>query len=123
MALQIREQIPTKKFEDPNLRQIVELCYQLIDEGCELRVDLAIDRVDEPKIKTILSKIGVAPIPFDNLEQTASDCIHAINKRSLNQELEELKKQRNEALIAGESERSQKLQDKLRELRMMLIPG
>jgi len=123
LASQVKEQIPINKFEDPNLRQIIELFYQLIDEGYELRVDLAIDRVDEPKIKTLLSKIGITQIPFDNMDKTASDCIHAINKRSLEQELEELKKERNEALKAGESERSQKLQDKLREIRMTLIPG
>ena len=123
MALKIKEQIPIKKIKDPDLRQVVELCYQLIDEGYELRVDQAIDRVDEPKIKTLLSKIGVTKIPFDNLERTVNDCIHAINKRSLDQKFKELKKQRNEALIAGESERSQKLQDKLRELRMTLVPG
>ena len=122
LALKIKEQISIKKFEDPSLRQIVELCYQLIDEGGELRVDRAIDRVDEPKIKTLLSKIGIAPIPFDNLERTASDCIHAINKRSFDSKFKVLKKQRNQALIAGESERSQKLQDKLYKLRMTLIP-
>ena len=123
LALQIKEQVPVKQFKDPNLRQVVELYYQLIDEGCELRVDQAIDRVNEPKIKTLLSKIGLAPIPFDNPERTLSDCILAINKRSLGQKFEELKKQRNEALIAGESERSQKLQDKLHKLRMTLTSG
>ena len=123
MALRIKEQVPVKQFKDPNLRQVVELYYQLIDEGCELRVDQAIDRVNEPKIKTLLSKIGLAPIPFDNPERTLSDCILAINKRSLGQKFEELKKQRNEALIAGEFERSQKLQDKLHKLRMTLTPG
>ena len=112
-----------ESFKDPDLYQIVEQCYQLIDEGCELRVDQAIDRVSEPKIKTLLSKIGVAPMLFDNLERTARDCMHAIKKRSLNQKFEEIKKQRNEALTAGESERSQKLQDQLRELRIGLISG
>ena len=123
LALQIKEQAPIENFTDPDLRQIAELCYQLLDEDCELRIDLAIDRVDKPTIKTLLSEIGVTTIPFDNLEQTASDCVHALNKKSIDQQVEELKKQRNEALIAGEPERSQKLQDKLQELRMTLTPG
>jgi len=123
LALQIKQQITIESFQDPDLRQIAELFYQLIDKGCGLRVDLAIDRVDKPSIKALLSEIGIAPIPFDNLKQTAVDCIHAMRKRSLELKLEELKKQRNEALIAGESKRFQKLQDKLSELRMTLSPG
>ena len=123
LAIQIKEQIPVDNFKDPDLFQIVELFYQLIEEGCGLRVDQIIDRATEPKIKTLLSKIGVAPMTFDNLERTARDCMHAIKKRSLSQKVEEIKKQRNEALIAGESERSQKLQEQLHELRTTLILG
>ena len=40
--------------------------------------------------------------------------------RTAKQITEELKKQRNEALVAGESERSQKIQNKLKELRITL---
>jgi len=65
----------------------------------------------------------VTSIPFDNLEKAISDCINALNKNTINQQVEELKKQRNEALLAGESARSQKLQDKLKELRVTLITG
>ena len=64
-----------------------------------------------------MSKIGVTTIPFDNPKQTVSDCVKALNKKPHSQQVEELKKQRNEALIAGESERSQKIQNKLEELR------
>ena len=123
LALQVKNELPTDKFEDSNFRQIIELFYQLIDEGYELRVDLAIDRVKEPAIKTLLSKIGVEPIPFDDQERSINDCIQAINKRSLDLKIEEIKKQRNEALIAGESERSQQLQVQLHELRSTLMPG
>ena len=123
LALQVKDELPTDKFEDSNFRQIIELFYQLIDEGYELRVDLAIDRVKEPAIKTLLSKIGVEPIPFDDQERSTNDCIQAINKRSLDLKIEEIKKQRNEALIAGESERSQQLQVQLHELRSTLMPG
>ncbi|MDP6334765.1 MAG: DNA primase [Nitrospinaceae bacterium] len=123
LALQIKEEVPVDKFEDPSLRQIVELFYQLIDEGCELRVDLAIDRVEEPTTKTLLSKIGLEPIPFDDKERSTNDCILAINKRSLDQKIEALIKQRDEAFEARDSERSKQLQDQLRELRMELIPG
>ena len=123
LARQVKDELPTDKFEDSNFRQIIELFYQLIDEGYELRVDLAIDRVKEPAIKTLLSKIGVEPIPFDDQERSTNDCIQAINKRSLDLKIEEIKKQRNEALIAGESERSQQLQVQLHELRSTLMPG
>ena len=120
LAIQIKEQAKIENFTDPNLRQIAELCYQLLDEDCELRIDSVMDRLDKPKIKTLLSKIGVTTIPFDNPKQTVSDCIQALNKKSHSQQVEELKKQRNEALVAGESERSQKIQNKLKELRITL---
>ena len=81
---------------------------------------MVLDQIDDPKIKTLLSEIGVTAIPFDNPKKTLSDCIQALNKKALNNKVEELKKQRNEALAAGESERSQKIQNKLKELRITL---
>jgi len=120
LALKIKEQAQIDRFTDPNLRQIVEICYQLLLENSELRVDLVLDQIDDPKIKTLLSEIGVTAIPFDNPKKTLSDCIQALNKKALNNKVEELKKQRNEALAAGESERSQKIQNKLKELRITL---
>jgi len=118
LAIQIKEQAKIENFTDPNLRQIAELCYQLLDEDCELRIDLAMNQIDEPNIKNLLSEIGVTSIPFDNPKQTVRDCVNAINKKTHAQQVEELKKQRNEALVAGEPERSQKIQNKLEELRM-----
>ena len=118
LALKIKEKVKVEDFIDPNLRQIVELCYRLLAENCELRIDLAMNQIDEPNIKNLLSEIGVTTISFDNPKQTVRDCVNAINKKTHAQQVEELKKQRNEALVAGESERSQKIQNKLEELRM-----
>jgi DNA primase len=120
LALQIKEQVKVEDFADPNLSQIVELCYQLLAEGCEPRIDLVIDKINEPKIKTLLSKIGVTTIPFDNPKKTLTDCINELNKKTYAQQVEELKKKRNEALVAGESERSQEIQNKLKQLRITL---
>jgi DNA primase len=120
LALKIKEQVKVEDFEDPNLCQIVKLCYQLLSEGCELRIDLVIDKINEPKTKTLLSKIGVTTIPFDNPKQTLTDCINALNKKIYSQKVEELKKERNEALVAGDSERSQEIQNKLKQLRITL---
>ena len=112
-----------RHFKNSDLRQITELCFQLIDEGRELKIGLVIDMVDSPIIKNLLAEIGVTSIPFDNLDQAISDCISALNKNTINQQVEELKKKRNEALLAGEPVRSQKIQDKLQELRGTLITG
>ncbi len=118
LAKKIKEQVKIENFIDPNLRKIVELCYRLLDEGCELRIDSAMNQIDEPKIKNILSEIGVTAISFDNPKQTVHDCANALNKKSHNQQVEELKKQRNEAIVAGESERSQEIQNELKKLRL-----
>jgi len=120
LALKIKEQVKVEDFKDPSLCQIVELCYQLLSEGSELRIDFVMDKINEPKIKTLLSKIGVTTISFDNPKQTLIDCINALNKKTYSQQVEELKKERNKALVAGESERSQEIQDKLKQLRITL---
>jgi DNA primase len=122
-ALQVKKQVSIDHFKDSNLRHIIGLCFQLIDEGRELKLGLVIDLIDNPIIKNLLAEIGVTSIPFDNLEQAISDCVSALNKNTINQQVEDLKKQRNEALLAGELARSQKLQDKLQELRVSLITG
>ena len=83
-----------------------------------LRIESAMNQTDEPNIKNILSEIGVTAILFDNPKQTVYDCAKALKKKSHNQQVEELKKQRNEAIVAGESERSQKIQNELEKLRL-----
>jgi len=118
LALKIKEKVKVEDFIDPDLRLIVESCYQILAEGCELKIDLLMNQIDEPNIRNLLSEIGVTSIPFDNPKQTVRDCINAINKKAHAQQVEELKIQRNAALVAGESERSQKIQNKLEELRM-----
>jgi DNA primase len=118
LAQTIKEQVQIEDFTDPDLRKIVELCYRLLAEDCELRIDSAINQIDEPRIKNILSEIGVTAILFDNPKQTVYDCAKALKKKSHNQQVEELKKQRNEAIVAGESERSQKIQNELEKLRL-----
>ena len=118
LAQTIKEQVEIENFTDPNLRKIVELCYRLLDEGCELRIESAMNQIEEPNIKNILSEIGVTAILFDNPKQTVYDSAKALNKKSHNQQVEELKKQRNEAIVAGESERSQKIQNELKKLRL-----
>ena len=123
LALKIKGSVPAEEFEDPTLRQIAGLFHELIDEGRDLRVDSAIDRIEESETKTLLSKIGVDPIPFDNLERAANDCIHEIKKRSLDKKIGEVTKQYNDAYDAGESDRTRKLKDQLNELRLTLTPG
>ena len=118
LALKIKEKVKIEDFIDPDLRLIVGSCYRLLAEGCELKVDFIMNQIDEPNIRNLLSEIGVTSIPFDNPKQTVRDCINAINKKAHAQQVEELKIQRNAALVAGESERSQKIQNKLEELRM-----
>ena len=118
LALKIKEKVKIEDFIDPDLRLIVGSCYRLLAEGCELKVDFIMNQIDEPNIRSLLSEIGVTSIPFDNPKQTLRDCINAINKKAHAQQVEELKIQRNAALVAGESERSQKIQNKLEELRM-----
>ena len=118
LALKIKEKVKIEHFIDPDLRLIVGSCYRLLAEGCELKVDFIMNQIDEPNIRSLLSEIGVTSIPFDNPKQTVRDCINAINKKAHAQQVEELKIQRNAALVAGESERSQKIQNKLEELRM-----
>ena len=118
LALKIKEQVKIEDFTNPNLRLIVELCYRLLAEDYELRIDVVMDQIDEPKIRSLLSEIGVTTILFDNPKQTVRDCVSEINKKTNAQQVEELKKQRNNALVAGEFERSQKIQKKLEDLRM-----
>ena len=123
LAIKIKNQVSAEEFEDPALRRIIELFYNLINENRELRVDHAIDYIDELETKALLSRIGVDPIPFDNLERTANDCIRAVKKRLLDQKITTLKHQRNEAVAAGKPERSRELENQLHELRSTLISG
>ncbi|MFQ5451014.1 MAG: DNA primase [Nitrospinaceae bacterium] len=122
VARDIRSQISVEEFRDPRIRRVMEMFYALLDEGRPLQVDRLLDRTEDPEIKALLTRVGVQPILFDDRAQGAADCIVELKRNNLRETIKELKKQRNEAEKAGQSERSRELHSRLREIQLSLIP-
>ncbi|MCH7501366.1 MAG: hypothetical protein IH886_15445, partial [Nitrospinae bacterium] len=121
-ARDIASQIPLEEYLNNDYRETARLLYGLIEDGQPLRVDRLIDRVDQPGVKTVLTRVGVEPILFDDVTKAATDCILEIRRRSGEKKINELKKQRNEAERAGQTDRSRELHQQVREMQFSLLP-
>lgn len=73
-------------------------------------------------MKSVLTQVGIEPILFDNVKKAVADCIHEIQKRTIDKKINNLKKQRNEAEQAGQTDRSRELHQQMREMQVSLHP-
>ena len=92
----------------------------MLDGGEPIRIDRALDQTNKPKIKTLLTEIGLSLLEFDDFEEALTDCIHKIKSRNLKIKIKELKKERNDAEKAGKTERSRQLHQLVREMQTSL---
>jgi DNA primase len=110
------------EYENPIYRETANLLYDLVERDQPLRVDRLIDHTDQPEVKSVLTQVGMEPILFDNVKKAVADCIHEIQKRTIDKKINVLKKQRNEAEQAGLTDRSRELHQQMREIQVSLHP-
>ncbi|VAX27517.1 DNA primase [hydrothermal vent metagenome] len=123
VARKIRARVSLDEFSDPELRQIGELVYGLLDIEQPVQVDRLLDQVERPETRALLSKIGLKPIAFDDPLKGADDCITELKKAHIEKKIIELKRLRNQADKAGKIAESREIHTQLRKVQHSLIPG
>ncbi len=113
-------QVTPEEFSDPALRAIVQTCQRKINAGEDLKIDQLLDQTEEPEIRNILSQLGLEAVEFDTPERTIKDCVGKFKNIHLKSKIKDLKLQRLNATKAGQVERSQELQEQLREMHLAL---
>ena len=121
-AREINSNITLAQYENPIYRETANLLYGLIERDQPLRVDQLIDRTDQPEVKSVLTQVGMEPILFDNVKKAVADCMNEIRRRTIDKKVNDLKKQRNEAEQAGQTDRSRELHQQMREIQVSLHP-
>lgn len=121
-AVEIRRQIEPEAFQRPECQKTARFLYELIDAGQPLEVHRLLDHVEDADVKSVLTRVCLAPMDFDNLKRALNDCILEIRKRSIQGQINDLRRQRNAAEQAGESDRSRELHDQVRKMQFSLIP-
>ena len=121
-AGEIAASVALEEYLNSACRETAGLLYGLIEDGQPLKVDRLIDRTDQPEVKSVLTRVGMEPILFDNVKKAVADCINEIRKRGIEKKINELKKQRNEAERAGQTDRSRELHQQVREMQFSLLP-
>ena len=121
-ARDIASSVALTEYENPLYRETATLLYGLIDRDQPLRVDQLIDHTDQSEVKSVLTQVGMEPILFDNVKRAVADCINEIKKRTTDKIIKDLKKQRNEAEKAGQTDRSRELHQQMREMQVSLHP-
>ncbi len=113
-------ELDPEEFTDPDLRTIARTCQQKINAGEELKLDRLLDQTEDPGIRTILSRFGLEAVEFEVPERTIKECVRKFKNIRLKSKIRELKSQRLEAAKSGQVERSQELQEQLREMHLAL---
>lgn len=121
-AREIAAQVPLADYLNSDYRDTAELLYGLIERNQPLKVDRLIDHTEQPKVKSVLTRVSMEPILFDNVNKAVADCIHEIRRRTVEKKINELKKQRNEAEQSGQTDRSRELHQQVREMQFSLLP-
>jgi len=121
-ARDISSNIALTQYENPVYRETATLLYGLIERDQPLRVDRLIDHTEQPEVKSVLTQVGMEPILFDNVKKAVADCINEIQRRSIDKKINDLKKQRNQAEQAGQTDRSRELHQQMREMQVSLHP-
>ncbi|CAI2717662.1 DNA primase [Nitrospina watsonii] len=121
-AVEIRRQIEPEAFQRPECQKTARFLYALIDAGQPLEVHRLLDHVEDADVKSVLTRVCLAPMDFDNLKRALNDCILEIRKRSIQEQINDLRRQRNAAEQAGETGRSRELHDRVRKMQFSLIP-
>ena len=121
-ARDIQSHVALTQYENPIYRETANLLYDRIERDQPLRVDQLIDRTDQPEVKSVLTQVGMEPILFDNVKKAVADCINEIRRRTTDKKINDLKKQRNEAEQAGQTDRSRELHQQMREIQVSLHP-
>jgi DNA primase len=121
-ARDIAANVVLSEYENPLYRETANLLYGLIERDQPLRVDRLIDHTDQPEVKSVLTQVSMDPILFDNVKKAVADCINEIRKRAIDKKINDLKKQRNQAEQAGQTDRSRELHQQMREMQVSLHP-
>lgn len=121
-ARDIVANVALTEYENSLYRETANLLYDLIQRDQPLRVDRLIDHTDQPEVKSVLTQVSMEPILFDNVKKAVADCINEIRKRSIDQKINALKKQRNQAEQDGQTDRSRELHQQMREIQVSLHP-
>nr|MBC8284851.1 hypothetical protein [Nitrospinota bacterium] len=115
-AQTVLQAVDPEDFSSSVLRSIANTCSQKIQEDESLEIDKLIDDTEDPEARALLTQLGLEPLEFDSLEKSVSDCIKKFNSFHLKSKIKIYKKQRNEANMAGQIERSNEINSKIQEM-------
>ena len=116
IAQKVLKAVNPEDFSSTALKAIAITCSQKIQEDESLEIDKLIDNTDNPEAKDLLTKLGLEPLEFDSVEKSVTDCIKKFNSFHLKSKIKIYKKQRNEANMAGQTERSNEINRKIKEM-------
>ena len=116
----IRRELPVDGFINKTYSSLVKVFYDQLDRGEPIRADRALDELKTNEARELLSQISVSTKEFDNPKIAATDCIRKVKFLALKEQIKNIKKERNEALRAGETERSRRLQQMIGEMQSSL---
>jgi len=115
-AQKVLQAVNLEDFSSATLKAIAITCSQKIQEDESLEIDKLIDNTDNPEAKDLLTQLGLEPLEFDSIEKSVIDCIKKFNSFHLKSKIKIYKKQRNEANMAGQTERSNEINRKIQEM-------
>ena len=123
VADKIREKISPELLDASDKSDSLQFCLNRIEQRGSIDIHELLENSEDSPIKSQLMRIQMTPVDFDNHDKAVEDCIRELKRKNLYLKVKKLKKLRNEAEKAGETQRSREIHNQLKEIQFSLSPG
>ena len=123
VADKIREEVSPEFFDASDKSDSLQFCLNRIEQRGSIDIHELLENSEDSPVKSQLMRIQMTPVDFDNHDRAVEDCIRELKRKSLDLKIKKLKKLRNEAEKAGETQRSREIHNQLKEIQFSLTPG
>ena len=121
VAGKIREEVPLEMLDASDKGDSLRFCLNRIEQRGSIDIHELLENSEDSPVKNQLMRIQLTPVDFDNHEKAVEDCIRELKRRNLDHKIQKLKKLRNEAEKAGETQQSREFHNQLKEIQVSLL--
>jgi hypothetical protein len=117
----VRPRLSSESIQEPNLRVILQVLYQLASDTGELEVAALLECLPSERHRDLVARLVMEPLGDEGVPQQIDDCLSAIQRRVIEAQLKGLKEEMHAAERGGDMVRLAQLQRQFGELRRTMI--
>ncbi len=117
----VRDHLPVESIGEPGLRAILQALYALAPDEGTFEVAALLERLQDEPLRDLVARFVLEPLGDEEIQQQIDDCLHALQRRSIEAQLKGLKEDMYEAERRGDLAQLSHLQRQFAQLRRTVI--